>query len=113
MASIFTKIIKGEIKGKIVHEDEQCAVLVDIQPQAPSHFLVVPKKEIQSVNEAGQQDRELLGHLLLVAAEVAKKQGFAEKGYRLVINTNQHGGQSVSHLHIHILGGRQMEWPPG
>ncbi len=113
MPSIFTKIINGEIKGKIVFQDDQCAVLVDIQPQAPVHYLVVPKKEIQSVAEATTDDKQLLGHLLLVAGEVARKEGFSEKGYRLVINTNQHGGQSVSHLHIHLLGGRQMEWPPG
>lgn len=113
MPSIFTKIINGEIKGQIIHQDDLCAVLVDIQPQAPKHYLVVPKKEIQSVATATQEDKALLGHLLLVAAEVARKEGFSEKGYRLVINTNQHGGQSVSHIHIHVLGGRQMEWPPG
>lgn len=113
MASIFTKIIKGEIKGTVVHEDEHCAVLVDIQPQAPKHFLVIPKKEIISVHEAKPEDKALLGHLLLVAAEVARKQGVGERGYRLVINTNQDGGQTVSHLHIHLLAGRQMQWPPG
>ncbi len=111
--SIFTKIISGEIKGTILHQDTHCAVLADIQPQAPKHFLVVPKKEIPSMAEATLEDQLVLGHLLLVAAEIARQQGFAEKGYRLVINTNQHGGQSVSHLHIHLLGGRQMEWPPG
>lgn len=113
MASIFTKILSGEIKGTIVHQDQHCAVLVDIQPQAPKHFLVVPKKEIPSMAEATHQDQAVLGHMLLVAAEVARQQGISEQGYRLVINTRQHGGQSVSHLHIHVLGGRQMEWPPG
>ena len=111
--SIFTKIIKGEIKGTIVHEDEQCAVLVDINPQAPKHFLVVPKKELPSVANATAADKALLGHLLVVAAEVARKQGIETGGYRLVINHGAHGGQSVSHLHIHILGGRQLSWPPG
>ena len=111
--SIFTKIMNGEIKGTIVHQDDLCAVLVDIQPQAPKHFLVVPRKELKSVAHATAEDRILLGHLLLVAAEVARKEGFSETGYRLVLNTNQHGGQSVSHLHMHLLGGRQMDWPPG
>lgn len=113
MASIFTKIISGEIKGTIVHEDEYCAVLVDIQPQAPKHFLVVPKKEITSIAEAKLEDKMVLGHLLLTAAEVARKQGFSEKGYRLVINTNSDGGQTVSHIHIHLLAGRKLTWPPG
>jgi len=111
--SIFTKIVQGEIKGTIVHEDDLCAAIVDIQPQAPKHLLVFPKKEIQSVDTATAEDRNLLGHLLWVAAEVARKQGFSEKGYRLVINTGEHGAQSIPHLHIHVLGGRQMEWPPG
>lgn len=111
--SVFNKILKGEIKGTILHEDERCAAIVDIQPQGPKHFLVFPKKEIESMATATANDRDLLGHLLWVAAEVARHQGLAEKGYRLVINTNQHGGQSVPHLHIHVIGGRQMEWPPG
>lgn len=113
MASIFTKIINGEIKGTIVYQDEQCAVLVDIQPQAPKHFLIVPKKEIPSIAEASTHDQQVLGHLLLVAAKIARDQGISENGYRLVINTNSDGGQTVSHLHIHLLGGRQMTWPPG
>jgi histidine triad (HIT) family protein len=111
--SIFTKIINGEIKGTIVHQDEHCAVLVDIQPQAPKHMLVVPKKEIESMAQAGPEDQMVLGHLLLTAAKVARDQGFAQNGYRLVINTGKNGGQTVSHLHIHLLAGRQMEWPPG
>lgn len=113
MATLYTKIIKGEIPGKIVHEDEHCAAFLDIQPQAPNHILVVPKKELRSVADAKPEDEQLLGHLLLTAASVARDQGIAESGYRLVINTGKNGGQSVSHLHIHVLGGRQMEWPPG
>ncbi len=111
MATLFTKIINGEIPGKIVHKDEHCAVLVDIQPQAPKHFLVVPVKEIESIATA--EDKQVLGHLLLTAAQVARDQGFSAGGYRLVINAGKNGGQTVSHLHIHLLGGRQMEWPPG
>ncbi len=113
MASIFTKIISGEIKGKIVYQDDLCAVLVDIQPQAPTHLLVVPKKEIESIHHAKTEDKNLLGHLLLVAANVAREQGCAEDGYRLVINTGRDGGQSVSHIHIHLLAGRPLTWPPG
>lgn len=113
MASIFTKIIEGEIKGTIVYQDDRCAVLVDIQPQAPKHFLVIPIKEIRSVADATPQDEQLLGHLLLVAAKVAREHGFADDGYRLVINTNVAGGQTVWHLHVHLLGGRPMTWPPG
>ncbi len=113
MASIFTKIIGGEIKGTIVHQDEHCAVLVDVQPQAPKHMLVVPRKEIESVASASPEDQMILGHLLLTAAKVARDQGFEKQGYRLVINTGKNGGQTVSHLHIHLLAGRQLEWPPG
>jgi len=113
MATLFTKIITGEIKGKIVFEDDQCAALVDIQPQAPTHILVVPKKEILNVSAARPEDERLLGHLLLVAAKVAEEQGVAGAGYRLVINNGRNGGQSVDHLHVHLLGGRAMTWPPG
>lgn len=113
MASLFTKIINKEIKGTVVHEDEHCAVLVDIQPQAPKHFLVIPKKEIESTAHASPDDKLVLGHLLITAAKVARDQGFASEGYRLVINTGANGGQTVSHLHIHLLAGRQMHWPPG
>lgn len=113
MASLFTKIINGEIKGTIVYQDEHCAVINDIQPQAPKHLLVIPKKEIESVASASSEDQMVLGHLLLTAAKVARDQGFAQSGYRLVINTGKNGGQTVSHLHIHLLAGRQMEWPPG
>lgn len=113
MPSIFTKIINGEIKGKIVYQDDICAVLVDIQPQAPTHLLVVPKKEITSVHHADAGDKNLLGHLLWAAAETARAQGFSEDGYRLVINTGKDGGQTVPHIHVHVLAGRPMTWPPG
>jgi histidine triad (HIT) family protein len=113
MASIFTKIINGEIKGRLIHRDDQCVVLVDVDPKAPKHFLVIPKKEIRSVAEATKDDQALLGHLVLTAAKVAKDQGFSEEGYRLVINVNEDGGMTVPHIHVHLLGGRHMNWPPG
>ena len=113
MATLFTKIITGQLKGTIIYQDELCAVLEDIQPKAPKHFLIVPKKEIVSVNQTGTEDQHLLGHLLLVAKKVAQQLGIAETGYRLVINTGKDGGQSVDHLHIHLLAGRKLEWPPG
>ena len=111
--TLFTKIIRGEIPAKIVHQDEHCAAFLDISPQAPKHILVVPKKELVGVASAAREDQELLGHLLLTAAAVAREQGLGESGYRLVINSGKDGGQTVDHLHIHILGGRAMSWPPG
>jgi len=113
MATLFTKIFKGEIPGKFVYQDDLCGVLVDLQPQAPKHFLVIPRKELISVAHAAAEDEKLLGHMLLVAAKVAKQEGLTANGYRLVINTGKEGGQTVDHLHIHILGGRSMHWPPG
>ncbi len=113
MPSIFSKIISGEIKGKIVHQDDHCAVIVDIQPVSPTHLLIVPKKEITSIASATREDQNLLGHLLLTAAKVAKDLGLDKSGYRLVTNIGQDGGQSVDHLHIHLVGGRPFTWPPG
>lgn len=113
MATLFTKIFNKEIPGTVVYEDELCGVLVDIQPEAPKHLLVVPKKEIPSLRGATLEDKSTLGHLLLTAAEVARRQGFAESGYRVVINAGPDGGETISHLHVHLLGGRQMTWPPG
>jgi histidine triad (HIT) family protein len=113
MATLFTKIITGEIKGTILHQDDQCVAFLDIQPKAPQHVLVVPKKEIPSLHHASAEDQQLLGHLLLTAAQVARQLGVAESGYRLAINTGRNGGQTVDHLHIHLLGGRALGWPPG
>ena len=113
MATLFTKIFRGEIPGKIVYQDELVAAIVDIEPQAPHHFLVIPKKEITSVATASTQDEPILGRLLTVAAKVARDAGFSDAGYRLVINTGDNGGQSVAHLHVHLLGGRKLNWPPG
>lgn len=110
--TIFSKIIDREIPGKIEHEDERCVVLHDIEPKAPIHLLIVPKKVIPRVGEAGAEDREVLGHLLLTAAETARKLDLAD-GYRLVINNGKNGGEGVPHLHIHLLAGRPMTWPPG
>ena len=113
MSSIFTKIINKEIPAVIVYEDDHCISFRDIDPKAPQHILLVPKKEIKSLAEATEEDAQLLGHLLIKAAEIAKDQGISDSGYRVVINTNKEGGQAVYHVHLHILGGRQMEWPPG
>jgi len=113
MSSLFTKIFSGEIKGTIVYQDEICAVLKDINAQAPTHLLVIPKKEIPSVGAAKAEDKEILGHLLLTAAKVARDQGIAESGYRLVMNVGEDGGMTVPHLHVHLLGGRALKWPPG
>lgn len=113
MPSVFTKIVNREIPGQILHEDSECAVIADIQAQAPQHFLVFPKKEIPSLAHATEDDQMLLGHLMLTAARVAELQGLSIDGYRVVINTGKNGGQSVDHLHIHVLGGRALSWPPG
>ncbi len=109
---VFCKIVDGELPSEKVWEDEKALVFKDINPAAPVHLLVIPKKHITSLDEMEEGDKELMGHLLWVAKEVAKKEGLAG-GYRLVINTHEKGGQTVFHLHIHILGGRRMSWPPG
>lgn len=111
--TLFEKIIAGEIPSDKVYEDGRVYAFRDIDPKAPTHVLVVPKKAIPRVAEATTEDKETLGHLLLKAAEVAKELGLAETGYRLVINNGRDGGESVPHLHCHILGGRPLTWPPG
>lgn len=113
MSTIFKKIIDKEIPADIVYEDDLCLAFKDIDPKAPVHILIIPKKEITSMAEISKGDEELLGHLYVVASQIAKDQGISESGYRLVVNTNNEGGQEVYHLHIHLLGGRQMTWPPG
>ena len=112
MKTIFQKIIDREIPAKIEHEDELCVVLHDIQPQAPVHLLIVPMRALVRLSEAQASDQPLLGHLLLTANAMAKKLNLAE-GFRLVINNGPYGGESVPHLHVHLLGKRQMTWPPG
>jgi histidine triad (HIT) family protein len=110
--TIFSKIIKREITADIVYEDDLALAFRDINPQAPVHILVIPKKNIPQIAAAEPQDHALLGHLLLTAKRVAEQAGL-KNGYRLVINDGVDGGQTVYHLHLHILGGRQMDWPPG
>ncbi len=111
--TIFKKIIDKEIPAKIVYEDEVCLAFRDIQAQAPVHILLIPKKEIRSMAEVTTADEKILGHMMVKASEIAAAEGLAKDGYRLVVNTNENGGQSVFHLHIHIMGGRAMQWPPG
>ena len=111
-STIFKKIIDKEIPADIIYEDEQCLAFRDIDPQAPVHFLVIPKKEIVNVAELGDGDRELAGHLLLTVGKIARELGL-ENGYRVVANCGGQGGQSVDHLHLHVLAGRQLGWPPG
>jgi histidine triad (HIT) family protein len=110
--SIFKRIIDKEIPAKILYEDDLCLAFADLNPQAPTHLLVIPKKEVQSVADLENDDEALVGHLLLVCRNLAKQMGL-ENGYRIVANTGPDGGQSVDHLHLHLLGGRPMKWPPG
>jgi histidine triad (HIT) family protein len=110
---LFCQIVAGEISGDIIHRDEHSVAFRDINPQAPTHVLVIPREHLESLDEASRQDEAMLGHLLRVAARVANEQGLTESGYRTVINTGAGAGQSVFHLHLHILGGRPLGWPPG
>ncbi|XP_026994040.2 histidine triad nucleotide-binding protein 2, mitochondrial [Tachysurus fulvidraco] len=111
-STIFSKIIDKSIPADIIYEDSKCLAFRDISPQAPVHFLVVPKTPIPRISEAHDDDAPLLGYLLVVAKNLANKEGLSD-GYRLVINDGKYGAQSVYHLHLHVLGGRQMQWPPG
>ena len=110
---IFCKIAAGEIPAAKVFEDERAVVFRDINPQAPTHALVIPRAHVASLNEAGETDEALLGHLLLVAARVARDEGLDASGYRAVVNTGAEAGQTVFHIHVHLLGGRRLTWPPG
>lgn len=110
---IFCKIVAGEIPADIVYEDEQVLAFRDIAPQAPTHILIIPRKHIASINEAEPEDQAVLGKLLLSARHLAQAEGLSDAGYRLVINTGEHGGQTVFHIHLHLLGGRALNWPPG
>lgn len=111
--TIFEKIIAREIPADIVHEDERCIAFADIAPVAPVHILVIPKKPLPRIAAAEAEDGALLGHLMLTAATVAKAQGLGENGFRIVVNNGRDGGESVPHLHVHVLGGRPLAWPPG
>ena len=108
---IFCAIIQGDIPAEVLYSDESVLAFKDVSPQAPEHFLVIPKKHIATVNDATEE--EIMGKLSIAASNIAKERGFAEQGYRLVMNCNNDGGQTVSHIHLHCLGGRQMTWPPG
>lgn len=110
--TIFTKIINKEIPAEILYEDELSLAFKDINPQAPLHFLVIPKKAITTINDITQEDREVVGHLSFVAAKIAAEHGFAEQGFRTVMNCNEFGGQTVYHIHLHVLAGKPLGWPP-
>ena len=110
---LFCQIVAKKIPARIVHEDEDTLAFEDIQPQAPQHVLVVPKKHIATLNDVAPEDAEVMGHLLTTAAKVAKARGFAERGWRAVVNVNRDAHQLVFHVHLHVLGGRSFHWPPG
>jgi histidine triad (HIT) family protein len=109
---VFCRIVRGEIPATVVHQDELAVAFRDVRPQAPTHVLVVPRRHVASLAETTGEDAPLLGHLLALAAELARRLGLAS-GYRVVVNTGPQGGQTVPHLHLHLLGGRAMAWPPG
>lgn len=111
--TIFEKIIAREIPADILHEDELCVAFRDVAPKAPTHILVVPKKPLARIAAASEEDELLLGRLLRTAAQVARTEGLSESGFRIVINNGRDGGETVPHLHVHVLGGRPMAWPPG
>ena len=110
--TIFSKIIDKSIPAEIIYEDELALAFNDINPQAPIHFLVIPKKPIATINDIADVDKSLVGHLYWVAAQIAMQQGFAQDGYRAVMNCNEHGGQTVYHIHLHVLAGKPLGWPP-
>lgn len=111
--TIFGKIANGEVAAEVVYEDEDVVAFRDLSPQAPVHVLLIPRKPIPTLNDATAEDANLIGRLMLAAATVARQEGIAEQGYRTVINCNAAGGQTVYHLHVHLVGGRPLQWPPG
>lgn len=113
MDCIFCKITKGQIPSKKVYEDDLIFAFHDIAPQSPVHILIIPKKHYSTILEIENDDKELIGHIFLIANKIAKDMGFDEKGFRIVVNCNKDGGQTVFHLHFHLLAGRKMHWPPG
>lgn len=113
MNCLFCSIVAGEIPVDKVYEDDEILAFRDINPQGPVHVQVIPKKHIATLNDATFEDQAVLGKMALVASQIAKDEGFAEDGYRTVMNCNSHGCQSVYHIHLHLIGGRQMSWPPG
>ena len=113
MASIFKRIIDREIPADIIYEDDRCLAFRDVNPQAPTHVLVIPKKEIASIDALAEEDGELVAHLWQVIRKLGRELHVAESGYRVVVNNGPDGGQTVDHLHFHLLAGRPMNWPPG
>ena len=113
MSSLFTKIINREIPADIIYENDDIIAFNDINPQAPIHVLIVPKKEIKTLNHLEVEDQEIVGKMFITAKKLAKKLNIDKNGYRTVFNCNGHGGQTVFHIHLHLLGGRQLAWPPG
>jgi histidine triad (HIT) family protein len=113
MDCLFCRIINRQADGRIVLENETLVAFEDKYPQAPTHVLIVPRKHISTLNDASDADRDLLGNLILTAADLARQRGISSSGYRLILNTNRGAGQSVFHVHLHLLGGRSMHWPPG
>ena len=110
---LFCKMVNGDIKPDIAYENEDVLAFHDMHPQAPVHILVIPKRHISTLNDLKGVDNDIAGKLIIAAADIAKEQGIAEDGYRTVINCNQNGGQTVFHIHLHLLGGRPLNWPPG
>lgn len=110
---LFLKIINREVPADIIYENDELLAFRDISPQAPVHILIIPKEHIKTMNDLEPKHTEMIGKLFLAAAEIAAKEGLADDGYRVVMNCNRHGGQAVYHIHLHLLGGRQMGWPPG
>jgi histidine triad (HIT) family protein len=113
MATLFTRIISGEIPGTIVKQNDDVVALLDIDPKSPTHVLIVPRKEIATINDLALDDASLVGKMVLMARDIAAEQCIADDGYRLVFNVGADGGQTVEHIHLHLLGGREMTWPPG
>ncbi|KTD33121.1 HIT family hydrolase [Legionella nautarum] len=113
MSCLFCKIVSGEIPATVVFEDPEIMVIRDIKPQAPTHLLILPKQHIATINDTDSKDEQLLGHMILMGKKMAKAEKLSDDGYRLVFNVNSGGGQEVYHIHLHVLGGRQMTWPPG
>ncbi len=111
--TVFAKILRGEIPAPKLWEDDLCVAIRDIRPQAPTHILIIPREPIETIDDVRPEQKELIGHLTWVAAELARREGLAAQGYRLVWNCRAAGGQEVYHIHLHLLGGRPMAWPPG
>ncbi len=110
---LFCKMVAGEIAADVVYEDDDVLAFRDINPQAPTHVLVIPKEHLATINDLNSADAQIMGRLFLAAKKVAEQEGIAEVGYRTVMNCNEDAGQTVFHIHLHVLGGRRMKWPPG